>query len=168
MYSYMTSDKCYSCICVCVCVCVCSVMSVSLGLHGLQPTSLLCSWNFPGKNTEVGCHFLLQGSLPIQGSNLQVDSLPQRCLESPQLYDHHLNQDVELCITPLSSLVLLSSHPHLTTSPCHHQSVFSQYLCLFKLNLVIGIDIQTLPCVKQITNEITYYIAQETLLNVLW
>ena len=22
---------------------------------------LLCPWNFPGKNTEVGCHFLLQG-----------------------------------------------------------------------------------------------------------
>ena len=28
--------------------------------HGLQPTRFLCSWNFPGKNTGVGCHFLLQ------------------------------------------------------------------------------------------------------------
>ena len=28
--------------------------------HGLQPTKLLCPWNFPGKNTGVGCHFLLQ------------------------------------------------------------------------------------------------------------
>ena len=25
------------------------------------PASLLCPWNFPGKNTRVGCHFLLQG-----------------------------------------------------------------------------------------------------------
>ena len=25
---------------------------------------LLCPWDFPGKNTGVGCHFLLQGSLP--------------------------------------------------------------------------------------------------------
>ena len=25
--------------------------------------------NFPGKNTGVGCHFLLQGIFPIQGSN---------------------------------------------------------------------------------------------------
>ena len=35
--------------------CVCSVMSDSLWPHGL------CSppWNFPGKNTGVGCHFLL-------------------------------------------------------------------------------------------------------------
>ena len=28
--------------------------------HGLQPTRLLCPWNAPGKNTGVGCHFLLQ------------------------------------------------------------------------------------------------------------
>ena len=26
-------------------------------------------WNFPGKNTEVGCHFLLQGIFLTQGSN---------------------------------------------------------------------------------------------------
>ena len=30
---------------------------------------LLCPWNFPGKNTGVGCHFLLQEVFPIQGSN---------------------------------------------------------------------------------------------------
>ena len=28
--------------------------------HGLQPTRLLCPWDFPGKKTGVGCHFLLQ------------------------------------------------------------------------------------------------------------
>ena len=33
----------------------------SLQPRGLQPTRLLCSWDFPGKNTGVGCHFLLQG-----------------------------------------------------------------------------------------------------------
>ena len=27
---------------------------------GSQPTRLLCPWDFPGKNTGVGCHFLLQ------------------------------------------------------------------------------------------------------------
>ena len=26
-------------------------------------------WNFPGKNTIVGCHFFLQGSFPTQGLN---------------------------------------------------------------------------------------------------
>ena len=28
--------------------------------HGLQPTRLLRPWDSPGKNTGVGCHFLLQ------------------------------------------------------------------------------------------------------------
>ena len=36
-----------------------SVVSNSLRLHGLSPTRLLQPWNFPGKNTGVGCHFLL-------------------------------------------------------------------------------------------------------------
>ena len=28
--------------------------------HRRQPTRLLCPWDSPGKNTRVGCHFLLQ------------------------------------------------------------------------------------------------------------
>ena len=28
--------------------------------HRQQPTRLLCPWDSPGKNTGVGCHFLLQ------------------------------------------------------------------------------------------------------------
>ena len=38
--------------------------------HGLYPARLLCPWDFPGKNTGVGCHFLLQGIFLTQGSNL--------------------------------------------------------------------------------------------------
>ena len=65
-------------------MCAHSVVSDSLRPHGLQPTRLLCPWNFPGKNTGLGCHFLLQGIFPTQGPNLhiscvlhwQVDSLP--------------------------------------------------------------------------------------------
>ena len=34
-----------------------------------QPTRPLCPWNFPDKNTGVGCHFLLQGIFPTQGLN---------------------------------------------------------------------------------------------------
>ena len=33
---------------------------VRLQPHGQQPTRLLCPWDSPGKNTGVGCHFLLQ------------------------------------------------------------------------------------------------------------
>ena len=45
-------------------------MSDSLQPHGLQPTRLLCPWDFPGKSTGMGCHFLLQGIFLTQGSNL--------------------------------------------------------------------------------------------------
>ena len=38
-----------------------SVVPDSLQPPGLQPGSLLCPWDSPGKNTGVGCHFLLQG-----------------------------------------------------------------------------------------------------------
>jgi len=30
---------------------------------------LLCPWDFPGKNTGVGCYFLLQGIFLTHGSN---------------------------------------------------------------------------------------------------
>ena len=36
---------------------------------GLQPTRLLHPWDFPGKSTGVGCHFLLQGIFPTQRLN---------------------------------------------------------------------------------------------------
>ena len=47
----------------------CSVVSDSFRPCGLQPARLLYPWDFPGKNTGVGCHFLLQGILPTLGSN---------------------------------------------------------------------------------------------------
>ena len=46
-----------------------SVESHSLWLHGLWPARLLCPWGSPGKTTGGGCHFLLQGMFPTQGSN---------------------------------------------------------------------------------------------------
>ena len=49
-----------------VCVLSCSVVSNSLQRHGLQSARLLCPWDFPGKNSGVGCHFLLQGIFPTQ------------------------------------------------------------------------------------------------------
>ena len=44
-------------------------MSDSLRPHGLKPTRLLLPWDFPGKSTGVGCHLLLQGIFPTQGSD---------------------------------------------------------------------------------------------------
>ena len=68
--------------------------SDSLRPHGLQPARLLCPWDFPSKNTGVGCHFLLQGIFLTQGSNppllcllyWQAGSLPLVHLRSPICY----------------------------------------------------------------------------------
>ena len=47
-------------LCVHTCACTCSVMSDSLQSRGQWPRRLFCPWGFPGKNTGVSCHFLLQ------------------------------------------------------------------------------------------------------------
>ena len=41
----------------------CSVVSHSSRPQGLQPTRLLCPWDFPDKTTGVRCHCLLQNAL---------------------------------------------------------------------------------------------------------
>ena len=64
----------------------------SLWPYGMKPARLLCPWDFPGKNTGVGCRFLLQGIFPTQRSNLrllhwQVDSFPLSHQGSPYTID---------------------------------------------------------------------------------
>ena len=44
-------------------------MSDSLPPCGLWPARLHCPWRYPGENTGVGCHTLLQGIFPAQLSN---------------------------------------------------------------------------------------------------
>ena len=48
---------------------LCFVQSWLLWPHRLEPARLLCPWDSPGKKTQVGCHFLLRGIFPTQGSN---------------------------------------------------------------------------------------------------
>ena len=43
---------------------------VRVELQGLRATMFLCPWDFPGRNTGVGGHFLLQGIFLTRGSNL--------------------------------------------------------------------------------------------------
>ena len=62
-------------------VCARTQSCLTLQPPGLYPARLLRPWEAPGKNPGVGCHFLLQGIFPTQGSNLhllpwQADSLP--------------------------------------------------------------------------------------------
>ena len=78
----------------------CSVVSDSLR-PGLQPARLLCPRDSPGKNTGVGCHFLLQEVFLTQGLNLSF-------LLGRQILDH-----ASLCIHDSATLSVpprLSSH----------------------------------------------------------
>ena len=72
-------------------MCVCAQLCLTLA----TPWTITCQaqkilWNFPGKNTGVGCHFWLQAIFPMQGSNphflhllhWQMDSLPLHHLGS--------------------------------------------------------------------------------------
>ena len=75
------------------------IVSGSLQPRGRQPARLLCPWDFPAKNTGVGCHFLFQGIFLTQGLNLwlldwQADSLPPSHQGSPcyltNIQENHL------------------------------------------------------------------------------
>ena len=59
-------------------------MSDSLRPCGLKPTRLLCPWDSPGKNSGVGCHFLLQGIFSTQGSNAGL----QHCRQTLKPLSH--------------------------------------------------------------------------------
>ena len=67
-----------------VSLCVLSHSGVldSLQPHGLYLARVLCTWDFPGKNTEVDCHFLLQWIFQTQGSNLGLPHCRQILLLS--------------------------------------------------------------------------------------
>ena len=62
----------FICMCVCVCVCVHLVTQLRLTLYNLMdcsPPGSSVHGDSPDKNTRVGCHALLQGIFPTQGSN---------------------------------------------------------------------------------------------------
>ena len=75
----------------CCCCCITSVVCDSVQPHRQQPTRFPRPWDSPGKNTRMGCHFLLQGVFPTQGWNpcfprllrWQADSSPLSHLGSP-------------------------------------------------------------------------------------
>ena len=52
-----------------LCIKICLSLS-HVRLFATQWTvALLCPWGFLGENSRVGCHFLLQGIFPTEGSN---------------------------------------------------------------------------------------------------
>ena len=59
----------------CCCCCVALVVSDSVRPHRWQPTRLPRPWDSPGKNSGVGCHFLLQ-CMKVKSENEVTQSCP--------------------------------------------------------------------------------------------
>ena len=82
-----------------------SAVSNSLRPHGLWPTRLLRSWDFPDKGTGVGCHFLLQGIFLTQGLNPGLPHCGQALypLSHQETEDKHKCCDLTEAICPVGS-----------------------------------------------------------------
>ena len=71
--AWLCTDR--RCVCVCVCVHACTCVSVlSCVQLFVTPWTVAClqfhcPWNFSGRKTGVGCHFLLQRIFPTQRLN---------------------------------------------------------------------------------------------------
>ena len=87
-----------------------SVLFDSLRPHGPYPARLLCPWIFPGKNTRVGCHFLVQGISLTQELNL--------CLlhwQAGSLSLNHQGSPIEVAD--------VSKYQHTMTAKCGYASL---------------------------------------------
>ena len=65
-------------------VCVCSLCPTLCHLMDCSPPGF-CPWNFPGKNTGVGCHFLLQENLPSPGIGCASPTVEGRFFKAPRM-----------------------------------------------------------------------------------
>ena len=87
-----------------------------------QHVRLLCPWDFPGKNTRVGCHFLIQGISLAQGLNphllhWQVETLPLSLLRRPKMFPSTMINSISINGKKLSQLRKQSPWPAVTLQP---------------------------------------------------
>ena len=111
-----------------------SVLSNSLQPHRLQLARLLCLWDSLGKNTGVGCHFLLQGIFLTQGSNLGLMHCRWILYRLSHLESPHTEEQVQkaswydlvcvshcppsICISEWLSVCFHSQHYPVSSNSC--------------------------------------------------
>ena len=102
-----------------------SVISDSFWPHGLCPTRCLCLWDFPGKNTGMDWHLLLQGIFLTHGSNPCLPHCRRIFLlsELPRKSLHQLNRKIPFS-TPLTSIVTMALAMFLSASRKYTQSYY--------------------------------------------
>ena len=123
-------------------------MSDSVRPHRRQPTRLPGPWDSPGKNTGVGCHFLLQC--------MKVKSLcPVQLLATPWTAAYQAPPSLGFSRQEYWSGVPLPSPFERKTIEvkCHHKNTY----CLHDLLLVVLTLIIWLRCVWYLYCKITLY-----------
>ena len=93
---------------ICLKLCLENLLITQLCPAPRDPMDCIPPWNSPGKNTGLGCLFLLQGIFLTQGLNLcllhwQVDSLPT----------HHLGSPGDICLYSYIRMYICM-HTHMT------------------------------------------------------
>ena len=92
----------------------CSVMSNPQQSHGLQPTRLLCPYDFPGKSTGVGCHCLLYNEILLLlllscFSRVRLCATPQTAAhQAPHPWDSPGKNTGVVCHFPLQCMKVKS------------------------------------------------------------
>ena len=95
-------------------------------LSPLGTTLTLCPWDSPGKNTGMGCHALLQGIFPTQGSNLcflccrqilyclSYQGSPKKIMQQPKSRGNdvymYVPNDTRMLIEPILYIPTLICH----------------------------------------------------------
>src|SRR5574340_127548 len=111
-------------------------MSDSVRPHKQQPTRLLCPWDSPGKNTGMGCHFLLQCRKVKSESEVTQScptlSDPMNCSTPGLPVHHHLPEFTQTHVHRVGDAIQ-PSHPLSSPSPpapnpSQHQSFLMSQL----------------------------------------
>ena len=121
-------------------------MSDSLLPCGVQPTRLLCPWDFPGKNTGADCHFLLQGIFPTQGSNPGLPHCRQTLYHlSHQGSLHWLSLHYSGYIVGLSSNIMPRTLDGTCSSCVETETQVIQYLVSSRIGITAQIFLKLQP-----------------------
>ena len=128
--------------CIC-CRLVIKLCPTLLQARGLQPTTLFCPLNFPGKDTRVGYHFLHRGIFLTQRLNpcllhWQVGSLLLSHQESPKcmyLFSKYIAHKVHFfrrtmnprILFPYESLHINKSRGRVTSYNINKKRIFKIY-----------------------------------------
>ena len=125
-------------------------MSNSVRPYRRWPTRLPCPWDSPGKNTGVGCHFLLQ-CMKVKSESEVTQSCPT--LGDPMVCSlpgssvHGIFQARVLEWGAIAFSNIITRFPKWDTT-CGHNPQKSSYPRLASRSKILGSDLKTIVCMN--------------------